>query len=103
MLRTIAAAGMIAFMATADVARAGDAAQGKKKAGMCAACHGRDGNSINGLWPKLAGQPQLYLIKALKDFRAGARKDPSMNAMAKPLSDEDIANLAAFYASQKQK
>ncbi|MFT5393056.1 MAG: cytochrome c553, partial [Gammaproteobacteria bacterium] len=75
----------------------------KGKSAICGACHGADGNSINGLWPKIAGQHEMYLVKQLKDFRAGTRKNPTMSAMAKPLSDTDIANLAAFFASQKQK
>jgi len=81
----------------------GDSDRGKARSAVCAHCHGADGNSTNGLWPKLAGQHELYLVKQLEDFRSGARKDPAMNAMAQPLSDADIANLAAFYASQKQK
>ena len=102
MFRAAIAAGLVLLVST-NPSQAGDTALGKKKAAVCAACHGIDGNSRNGLWPKLAGQHQLYLAKALKDFRAGARKDPTMNAMAKSLSDTDIANLAAYYASQKQK
>ncbi len=70
---------------------------------MCAACHGADGNSTNPLWPKLAGQHAAYLVKQLKDFKSGARKDPMMGPMASPLSEADMENLAAFYASQAPK
>ncbi len=84
-------------------AHAGDAAAGKTKAVVCSACHGVDGNSINPLWPNLAGQHAAYLAKQMKDFRSGARKDPVMAPMAMPLSDADIDDLAAFYASQTQK
>ena len=98
------ATGIVVALALGGPASAharGDSAQGKVKAALCAHCHGADGNSTNGLWPKLAGQHELYLVKQLKDFRSGTRKDPAMNAMAQPLSNADIANLAAFYARQQ--
>ena len=79
----------------------GDAKAGGAKAVTCAACHGRDGNSVNPLWPNLAGQHAPYLVKQLKDFRAGNRSDPSMSAFARPLSDQDIEDLAAYFSSQK--
>lgn len=81
---------------------AGDAAAGKAKSVVCAACHGADGNSSNPLWPNLAGQHAPYMVKQLKDFKSGARKDPVMAPMAAPLSDQDMENLAAYFASQKQ-
>ena len=77
---------------------AGDAAAGKSKATLCAACHGADGKSLNDLWPNLAGQKPGYLVKQMKAFRDGDRKDPMMSPMAAALSDEDIANLAAYYS-----
>ena len=86
-----------------NAAYAGDAAAGKAKSATCTACHGADGNSANPMWPKLAGQHEAYLAKQIKDFRDGNRKDPMMSAMAAALSDADIANLAAYFASQKQK
>lgn len=82
---------------------AGDAAAGKAKTAVCMGCHGPDGNSTNPIWPKLAGQHAAYLAKALKDFKSGARKNPSMNAMVAQLTDADIENIAAYYASQKQR
>ncbi len=78
---------------------AGDAEAGKAKAGLCAACHGAEGISGNDLWPNLAGQKPGYLIKQIKAFKDGTRKDPMMSPMATPLSDEDIANLAAYFSS----
>ena len=78
---------------------AGDAAAGQAKSGTCAGCHGAAGISKNPMWPNLAGQQQGYLVKQLKAFRDGSRSDPMMTPMAKPLSDEDIANLAAWYNS----
>jgi len=88
---------------SAGAGAAGDAAAGKAKSGVCAACHGTDGNSMNPIWPNIAGQHAPYMVKQLKDFKSGARKDPVMSAMAMPLSDQDIENLSAYFASQKQK
>ncbi len=98
MMKMALVAAMTAGMAMGAQA-AGDVAAGKAKASMCAGCHGADGKSMNNLWPNLAGQKAGYLAKQLKDFRSGARNDPMMTGMAKPLSDADIENLAAFYAS----
>ena len=81
---------------------AGDAAAGKVKSATCAACHGANGISNNDMWPNLAGQKEGYLVAQLKAFRDGGRANPMMAPMAAPLSDEDIANLAAYYASLGQ-
>ncbi len=78
---------------------AGDAAAGKSKSAVCAACHGAAGISANDLWPNLAGQKPGYLAKQMKAFKDGSRKDPMMSPMATPLSDDDIANLAAYFSS----
>lgn len=78
---------------------AGDAAAGKTKAASCAGCHGAAGVSSNPMWPNLAGQQSGYLVKQMKAFRDGTRNDPMMSPMAKPLSDADIDNLAAYYNS----
>lgn len=82
-------------------ALAGDVAAGKAKSVICSACHGANGVSVNPMWPNLAGQKEQYLIKQIKAFRDGTRKDPSMAPMVAALTDDDIANLAAFYASLK--
>ena len=87
------------FMTSGGAVLAGDAAAGKAKSGTCAGCHGTAGISKNPMWPNLAGQQQGYLVKQLKAFRDGSRTDPMMAPMAKSLSDEDIANLAAWYNS----
>jgi cytochrome c553 len=79
----------------------GDAAAGKTKAAVCAGCHGASGVSANPLWPNLAGQKDAYLVKQMKAFRDGTRSDPMMTPMAKPLSDADIDNLAAYFSSLK--
>jgi cytochrome c553 len=90
------------FLLTDGLA-AGDPDAGKEKSQVCAACHAPDGNSTNPVWPKIAGQHPEYLIKQLTDFRNGSRENAQMSPMAANLSDEDIADLAAFYSSQKVK
>ncbi len=80
---------------------AGDAAAGKAKSATCIACHGAEGISNNDLWPNLAGQKAAYMVKQMKAFRDGSRKDPMMEPMSKPLSDADIDNLSAFYSGLK--
>ena len=87
-----------ALMLIAAPAMAADAAAGKAKSATCTACHGAEGVSVNPMWPNLAGQKDMYLAKQMKDFRDGNRKDPVMAPMAMALSDEDIANLAAYYS-----
>jgi cytochrome c553 len=91
---------LTALMFASSSVMAGDAAAGKAKSAICAACHGVDGTSMNPLWPNLKGQEEQYLVKQIKAFRDGDRKDPSMAPMVAMLSDEDIANLAAYFASQ---
>lgn len=86
-----------AVMASPALA-AGDAAAGKTKSTTCAACHGPNGISTNDLWPNLAGQKEAYMVKQIKAFRDGARSDPNMDAMVAGLSDQDIEDLAAYYA-----
>ncbi len=84
------------------VAAAGDATAGKARAAACAGCHGPDGNSAAPNFPKLAGQHAGYLVKQLRDFKAGqTRKDPVMQGQAAGLSEQDMADIAAFYAGQK--
>jgi len=81
----------------------GDPAAGQTKAVVCAACHGVDGNSINPIWPKLAGQHEAYLAKQIRAFRDGVRVDPTMAPMVATLTEEDIDDIAAYFASQKPK
>ncbi len=78
---------------------AADARAGRQKVVVCQACHGLDGLSKNPEAPNLAGQVEAYLVKALRDYKSGERKHETMNIVAKDLSDEDIANVAAYYAS----
>jgi|APFre7841882590_1041340.scaffolds.fasta_scaffold02272_3 cytochrome c553 len=75
-------------------------AAGKELAKNCAACHGETGVGTNPAWPNFAGQKPGYLVNVLKAFRGGLRKDPTMAGVVRGLSDADIANLAAYYATQ---
>ena len=93
----------IALLALSPAAfAAGDAAAGKAKSAVCAACHGPDGNKpIDANTPKLAGQHEDYLAKVLRDYRSGARANAIMAAQVATLKDQDIDDLAAYFASQK--
>ena len=88
-------------MTLSFTALAGDPVAGKAKSMSCAGCHGMNGISNNGMWPNLAGQKAPYLVSQLKMFRDGKRDNPMMTAMAQGLSDTDIENIAAYYASLK--
>ena len=80
-------------------AQAGNAEAGKNKSAACAACHGADGNGTDPSYPKLAGQHADYLEQTLQDYKSGKRNNPIMSGMAAGLTDEDIADLSAYYAS----
>lgn len=80
---------------------AGDAEAGKAKSAVCGACHGADGNSMVPNFPKLAGQGAAYTLKQLQDIKSGARQVPEMAGIVPGLSDQDMADLAAYYAAQK--
>lgn len=79
------------------------ASEAPAKAKTCIGCHGMDGNSVVPNFPKLAGQHAAYLEKQMKDFRDGFRKDATMAPFAKGLSDQEIKDLAAYYAAQPAK
>lgn len=74
----------------------------EQKANACAACHGSTGVSAVPMYPNLAGQKAAYLEKQLKAFKSGSRTDPTMNAMAKSLSDADIKLLAEYFSTMKR-
>lgn len=82
---------------------AGDAKAGQSKAAACAACHGMDGNSNGPEWPNLAGQNETYVVKQLKAFKSGQRSNVLMTPQAQMLSDQDMEDVAAYFASQKVK
>ena len=89
----------IFFLATnnAETLINGSIESGKTKSTTCAACHGADGNSINPIWPSIAGQHATYAEKQLKAYKNGVRIDPLMTSMTTMLSDQDIADLAVYY------
>lgn len=86
---------LLTFGCTAEA----DVEAGKMAAVQCQACHGKDGIGLTPQTPNLAGQKQLYLSTQLVAYRSGSRKNSMMSPLAKPLSDEEIANLAAYFAS----
>lgn len=89
--------------ATAAVAlKPGDATAGQAKAAACGACHGADGNSTDPQYPKLAGQSEQYIVHQLENFKSGRRQNPIMLGMASPLSEQDMRDIGAYFASQKR-
>lgn len=105
MRRNVAQAVVLAGMFSLGLAgvthAGGDATVGQAKAAACTACHGADGNSFTPMFPKLAGQGEKYIAKQLKDFQSGARNNAMMAPMVIGKSEQDLADLGAFYASQK--
>jgi len=93
----------LAFLTIGAVApsmAAGDASAGKGKSAVCAACHGADGNSPTDMFPKIAGQGEAYLVKQLIEFKSGVRSNAVMAPMVAALTEQDMADLAAYYAGQ---
>jgi cytochrome c553 len=99
MLRTLTAALLLA--ASPLLLAQGNVEAGRTKAQVCQACHGVDGNGVgDGQYPLIANQHADYLVKSLKDYRSGVRPNPIMAGFSAALSDQDIADLAAYFASQ---
>jgi cytochrome c553 len=96
--RFVAALFAAAILMANQALAAGDAAAGQARARGCQTCHGANGIAGMPNVPNLAAQNEQYLLKALGDYKSGARKDDMMSLIAQPLSDEDVANLAAYYA-----
>ncbi len=94
----VTASGVLAMTLAMQAQAGGDAAAGKSKAAQCTGCHGAGGQG-NPASPALAGRDAAYLKEQLQAYRSGARQHSMMNMMAKKLSDRDIADLAAYYAS----
>ncbi|MBL1321660.1 MAG: cytochrome c4 [Methylophaga sp.] len=97
----MASAVYLALVSAMPVIAAGDASAGKGKAAVCAACHGADGNSPSNMFPKLAGQGEAYLVKQLIEFKDGTRENAIMAPMVAALTEQDMADLAAYYAASK--
>ena len=95
----LARAGVVAALLVSGAAVGADVAAGRAKALLCQACHGTDGLSKVPEAPNIAGQTEGYLATQLQAFKAGTRKNETMNVVASTLSDADIANLAAYFAA----
>jgi len=91
----------LALLILSVPAIAADASVGKQKSALCAGCHGANGISLSPDIPNLAGQKEGYFIKAVKDYKSGARKNPMMASVVGMIPDSDLVDLAAFYASLK--
>lgn len=96
-------AASIVLAASPHALKAQDVDAGRKKAEACVACHGPNGNSAVPQFPILAGQTARYVYLQLKDFREGRRKEPAMEPIVKDLTREDMFDLAAFFAAQRQR
>jgi cytochrome c553 len=99
-IQCVVATALLCFVPV-TVFSAGNAAEGQKKSAVCHACHGPSGQSVMPIYPNLGGQQQTYLEHALSAFRSGSRNNPIMNGFAANLSDADIEDLSAWYASQQ--
>lgn len=100
MIRMLLSAGTIVLLAIGVAHAAGDPAAGKVKAAGCAGCHGANGQGVPPN-PALAGKSEDQLLQVLQDFKSGKRSNAVMKALASGLSDQDMANLAAYYGSLK--
>ena len=90
----------LSLLVSLPVLALGDAAAGQSKAAVCAACHGADGNSVVPNWPKIAGQHSAYLERQVVLIKSGSRPVPEMTGIVASLSDQDIADLAAYFSEQ---
>lgn len=90
-------------LSVTTVCLASDIKAGKAKASACFGCHGTQGISTMPNYPNLAGQKEQYLISSINNYRTGGRNDPTMKAMVASLSDDDVANIAAFFSSLSRK
>lgn len=100
---TMCSVTLAAALSSATVTAAGSAEAGQQKAAACMACHGPDGNSLADMWPKLAGQLPDYIVKQLKDFKAGRRSNEQMSPQAANVAESDMADIAAWFAAQTVK
>lgn len=104
MRKSLFAAGVVfLFVSSPAPAADGNAEAGSNKAQVCASCHGPDGNSTNGQWPKLAGQHAAYLVAQLEAYKNGERDDAVMAAQVANLDEKDMKDVAAFFAEQTLK
>ena len=97
----LAACALLLAASPLAFAASGDASAGRKKSAPCAACHGADGVSASPDFPSLAGQYPDYLETAMRHYKNGKRKNPIMAEQVKNLTDKDMMDLAAYFASQR--
>lgn len=100
MMRMLLSAGAILLVAIGAAQAAGDVAAGKAKSVACAACHGANGQGVPPN-PALAGKSEVQLVQAMQDYKSGKRSNAVMKGMMAALTDQDMANLAAYFASLK--
>jgi cytochrome c553 len=101
MTRNLAALTMCVLLSGAAWAQGlvdGSAEAGKAKALTCGACHGPDGNSVNPVWPSIAGQHPTYIVEQLQAFKSGTRTEPLMLGQTMLLTDDDMRNLAVYFS-----
>lgn len=98
-MRSLSLLALALYAALPVTALAADVKAGQIRSAACAVCHGPQGLSMQPAVPHLAGQPEIYLIEQLKAYRSGKRANEVMGVIAKPLTDTEIENLAAWYAS----
>ncbi|HJO11780.1 MAG: c-type cytochrome [Gammaproteobacteria bacterium] len=98
--RVLTSALLVSLMAPSLLFAQGDAAAGQAKSALCGSCHGADGNSVLSVNPKLAGQNAKYMVKQMMDFKSRARPGQTMVAMIANVSEQDMQDIAAYYASQ---
>lgn len=91
----------LAHAETHDSIMLGDATAGEAKSAVCGACHGADGNSVDATYPKIAGQNESYIVRQLLQFKSGKRMNPIMMPFASTLSDQDMHDLGAFFATKR--
>jgi cytochrome c553 len=96
----IAALGLSLGVMDAEAQQAGDATAGSAKAATCTACHGLNGNSVNPEWPVIAGQNAAYARQQIVDIKTGKRPNPLMQPIVKDMTEQDINDVAAFFATQ---
>lgn len=97
----IAAVVVSATLFSVSAIAEGSKIAGSSKAKSCQVCHGKGGQSTNPIYPVLAGQHAKYIVKQLKAFKSGTRKDPIMNGMAATLEEQDMEDIAEFFGSNK--
>lgn len=100
MSSVLRAAVILMLLFSTEAFARGDASAGQAKSAICAACHGVDGNSMVATWPKLAGQHEKYLVRQARLIKSGDRPVPEMAAITPGLSDQDIEDISAYFASQ---